>query len=99
MKDAVGVLLEGTPSDVNIAELRQSLEKIEGVGEVHDLHVWSLTSGVNAMSAHVVVADRLPKSRNELLEELNRQVRSSFKISHTIIQIEDKGDREEETHL
>jgi len=54
---AVGVLLEGTPSDVNVAALREAISKIDGVRDVHDLHIWSLTSGVNAMSLHVVVDD------------------------------------------
>ena len=51
--EAVNVLLEGTPKDVDITLLRRSLEDIPGVLALHDLHVWSLTSGVNAMSAHV----------------------------------------------
>ena len=57
MKEAVDVLHEGTPSDVNLANLRQALNEIEGVADVHDLHVWSLTSGVNAVSAHAVLED------------------------------------------
>ncbi len=55
LMEAVHVLLEGTPKDVNIQELRNSLEKTPGVKDVHDLHVWSLTSSVNAMSAHIVM--------------------------------------------
>jgi len=57
LRAAVGILLEGTPSDVNLAVLRGAMTDIQGVTEVHDLHVWTLTSGVNAMSAHVVVPD------------------------------------------
>ena len=57
MADAVGVLLEGTPADVNIGELRAAIAAIRGVADVHDLHVWSLTSGVNALSVHVVATD------------------------------------------
>lgn len=56
LKDAVAVLLEGTPSDINIANVRDKLSKLEGVSEIHDVHVWSLTSGVNALSVHVVLA-------------------------------------------
>ncbi len=57
LRDAVGVLLEGTPADVNLTALRDAIKKVAGVADVHDLHVWSLTSGVNAMSVHVVLAD------------------------------------------
>ena len=56
LRQAVGILLEGTPSDVNIEALRGALSEIPGISDVHDLHVWSLSSGVNAMSAHVVRA-------------------------------------------
>ncbi|HVQ39764.1 MAG TPA: cation diffusion facilitator family transporter, partial [Pyrinomonadaceae bacterium] len=57
LRDAVGVLLEGTPTDVNLAALREAIGNVAGVASVHDLHVWSLTSGVNAMSVHTVLAD------------------------------------------
>ena len=64
LKESVGVLIEGTPSDVNIAKLRTSLSKIEGVKDVHDLHVWALTSGVNA-TIHKT-SEFLHNRRNEI---------------------------------
>ena len=99
LKEAVGVLLEGTPSDVNIEELRSCIAALEGVKEVHDLHVWSLTSGVNAMSAHIVVAANDRTSYNEMLYRINQGVTSNFKISHTTVQLESRGHEENETHL
>ncbi|ARS38162.1 cation transporter (plasmid) [Pontibacter actiniarum] len=99
LKEAVGVLLEGTPSDVNIEELRKSIAALEGVEEVHDLHVWSLTSGVNAMSAHVVVATDNSALNNEMLKRISQDVTSRFKISHTTVQLESRGYEENETHL
>jgi cobalt-zinc-cadmium efflux system protein len=57
LRDAVGMLLEGTPTDVNLATLREAIVGVHGVAEVHDLDVWSVTSGVNAMSVHTVLAD------------------------------------------
>ncbi|MDX5423016.1 MAG: cation diffusion facilitator family transporter [Hymenobacteraceae bacterium] len=99
LKEAVGVLLEGTPADVNIEELRRCLAGVAGVEDVHDLHVWSLTSGVNAMSAHVVVSPDGSEDYNQLLTKLNKAVTSSFKISHTTIQLEGSGYKEGETHI
>ena len=64
---------------------------------MHDLHVWSLTSGMNAMSAHVVCVDR--SSRDELLSRVHDQVRSSFTISHVTVQLESPGWEQTETHL
>lgn len=97
LKEAVGVLLEGTPADVSLAELRKALSEIEGVAGVHDLHVWALTSGVNALSAHVV---RTPGSSHDgVLEAVHRGIEGHFKIAHVTIQVESEGCEEGETHL
>jgi cobalt-zinc-cadmium efflux system protein len=97
LKEAINVLLEGTPKDVDIHELRTSLEKTPGVKNVHDLHVWSLTSSVNAMSAHVV--KETGYSQNQLLKALTDTTVNNFKISHTTFQIEEEGYEENEVHL
>lgn len=97
LKDAVGVLLEGTPSDVNIENLRQSLGKVEGVAGVHDLHVWSITSGMNAMSCHVVLADGA--TCEEVLTLVHDQCSNGYKISHVTVQTERGDFATHETHL
>lgn len=97
LMEAVNVLLEGTPKDVDISKLRSSLEELSGIKEIHDLHVWSLTSGVNAMSAHVIADDN--KNRNELLQILIDKATTDFKITHTTFQIEYEGYDETEIHL
>jgi cobalt-zinc-cadmium efflux system protein len=97
LKDAVGILLEGTPSDVNIAALRESLKKIEGVADVHDLHVWALTSGMNAMSCHAVLADGA--AHDAVLERVRNVVEKDFKIAHSTVQIETAAQAAHETHL
>ncbi|AZA92035.1 Cadmium, cobalt and zinc/H(+)-K(+) antiporter [Chryseobacterium nakagawai] len=97
LMEAVHVLLEGTPKDVDIQELRKSLEETPGVKDIHDLHVWSLTSSVNAMSAHVVKDSAYPQ--NSLLKTLTDNTTQNFKISHTTFQIEEEGYEENEAHL
>ena len=97
LKDAVGVLIEGTPADVNIAALRESLSQIEGVAGVHDLHVWSLTSGVNAMSVHAVLADEA--EHDEVLALVHERCTKNFKISHVTVQTERGDFATHETHL
>ena len=88
IRDAVDILLEGTPSHINIVSLREQLGRVDGVLSVHDLHVWTLTSGVLAMSCHVVTQeDKL--SRTELLGRVNDIARERFHIDHTTIQIEE----------
>jgi len=97
LRDAVGVLLEGTPNDVNLAALRESIRTVEGVADVHDLHVWSLTSGMNAMSVHAVLADH--SLHDEVLAAVQKKVTSEFKIAHATVQVECKGCTAFETHL
>ena len=97
LKDAVGVLIEGTPADVDIAALRESLTQIEGVAGIHDLHVWSLTSGVNAMSVHAVIES--DDQHDLVLERVHEHCTEEFKISHVTVQTECRGFAEHETHL
>jgi cobalt-zinc-cadmium efflux system protein len=97
LRDAVGVLLEGAPTDVNLAAMREALGNVAGVASVHDLHVWSLTSGVNAMSVHAVLADHA--LHDEVLASVQRKVTSEFKIAHATVQVECRGCAAYETHL
>jgi cobalt-zinc-cadmium efflux system protein len=80
LRDVVGVLLEGTPNDVNAETVRQAIAGVKGVSDVYDLHIWSLTSGVNAMSAHAVITDH--DLHDQVLSEVRNQIRSQFKLAH-----------------
>lgn len=83
---AVNVLLEGVPPHLDLAEIAEAMRGVAGVRRVHDLHVWTLTSGREAMSAHVVVADVAESDR--LLRELHAVLHARFGIDHTTIQLE-----------
>ena len=97
LREAVGVLLEGTPSDVNLTSLRNTIAAVPGVAGVHDLHVWSLTSGINAMSAHAVLAPGA--SCDDVLRSVQTRVTTDFTIGHATIQVEPPGHEEQEAHL
>jgi cobalt-zinc-cadmium efflux system protein len=86
LREAVGVLLEGTPAGVNVAALRETLRSVNGVAGVHDLHVWSLTSGVNAMSAHLLLAPGA--SHDEVRSEAATAVTNGFPVAHVTLQTE-----------
>ncbi len=94
IRDAVDILLESTPAHINIVHLREQLNKLEGVGSIHDLHVWTLTSGVLAMSCHVVVTAE-DQSRGQVLSLVNTLARERFRIDHTTIQIEESTAQQE----
>ncbi len=93
---ALNVLLEGTPSHINLAEVRQGMLAVPGVLDVHDLHVWTITSGFEAMSAHVRI-DRIA-DRRRLLEELQRLARDRFSIEHVTLQFEEENLEETRIH-
>lgn len=86
LRQAVNVLLEGTPAHLELTEIEAAMTRVDGVRRVHDLHVWTLTSGREAMSAHVVVADVRESER--LLASLHAVLHARFGIDHTTIQLE-----------
>jgi cobalt-zinc-cadmium efflux system protein len=86
LRDSVEVLLEGTPRHLNIATILTDMGSIEGVLSVHDLHVWSITSGWPAMSCHVVL--RSDVDPDAVLRSLSLIMRDRHGIEHTTIQIE-----------
>jgi cobalt-zinc-cadmium efflux system protein len=89
VKESVGVLLEGTPPHIDVAEVRAAMAEVDGVEEVHDLHVWTITSGMEAMSGHVVVGGDLAlRSSSEVLAELHRLLHERFGLHHMTIQME-----------
>lgn len=85
--DAVNVLLEGTPSHINPTAVEQAMRAVAGVREVHDLHIWTITSGRYALTAHVVVSDAGTSYR--VLREVRQLLTEKFALAHSTIQIED----------
>ncbi|ODT04480.1 MAG: cation transporter [Gemmatimonadetes bacterium SCN 70-22] len=97
LREAVGVLLEGTPADVNLVAVRDTVVATEGVSGAHDLHVWSLTSGTNALSAHVVMA---PGSDHATVLRATQVAinEAHASIVHVTLQVEPPGWEQAETH-
>jgi cobalt-zinc-cadmium efflux system protein len=86
--DTTHVILEGTPHHLDAEEIRQAISGMGLVKEVHDLHVWSITSGMVSLSVHVVAE---PGSRHDLLCGIRDMLKSKFHIEHVTIQIEDES--------
>jgi cobalt-zinc-cadmium efflux system protein len=91
VRDAVDVLLEATPAHVDMAALRQLLADVSGVVGVHDLHVWTISSGIYALSAHLVVPDPLACDNDKILSEVKHALFDRYGIDHTTIQIESES--------
>jgi len=88
VKETLNILLEGTPRGISVPEIRLRLSAIQGVLDVHDLHVWSLGSQTNALATHVTIADIPPSESARILAEINTTLRDDFRIHHTTIQFE-----------
>ncbi|HEX5726124.1 MAG TPA: cation diffusion facilitator family transporter [Longimicrobiaceae bacterium] len=89
LRESVAVLLEGTPAHIDLETLRRTMLEVEGVEAVHDLHVWTITSGMDAMSGHVVVGERGERRPSgEILAELHQVLHERFGLHHLTIQIE-----------
>lgn len=98
LKDVVAVLLEATPSHIDIPQLEKRILAVQGVQSIHDLHVWSLSPGKEALSAHLEISQSV--NRDALLQTVNEILTREFKISHTTLQFELPGEKERErTHF
>lgn len=92
------VLMEGTPADLDLHRLCQSLEQVEGVTGVHDIHAWSITTGYDAFSAHVTANPTARQDPASILGQLRDIAAREFGISHVTIQLEDSPDLCPENH-
>ncbi|WP_458378663.1 cation diffusion facilitator family transporter [Pseudomonas chlororaphis] len=94
LRESMNVLLQGVPDGINIDEVEQGIRAIDGVTEVHDLHLWALTSGKNVMSTHLV-ADLGRRSEQQILAEVTELMHERFDISHVTVQVEQAGFHEQ----
>lgn len=101
LREVAEVLLEGTPRGVDLEELRRHILSAEGVVDVHDLHVWTITSGMPVMSAHVVVDDSVTRmgEAHAVLDRLRDCLADHFDVEHSTFQIEPAGHADSERHL
>src|SRR5262249_45629716 len=86
LSEAISILMEGTPGHVDLDEVRTAMQDVPGVISVHDLHVWTITSGMEALSGHVASDDCAASP--ELLHALRTMLHDRFGIDHITIQIE-----------
>ncbi|HEY2466972.1 MAG TPA: cation diffusion facilitator family transporter [Terracidiphilus sp.] len=91
VRETLNILLEGTPRGIALNEIRSAMETIEGVINVHDLHVWCLGSQSHALACHVTIADIPPSESACILVNLNHVLRNHFHVQHSTIQFEHQG--------
>lgn len=88
LKESVHVLMEGAPQNINLKRLSNDIMKIKGVQEIHDLHVWSISSDVYALGSHILIDADSIKSMNKTVSRINSMLKSKYNIKYTTIQSE-----------
>lgn len=88
VRETLNILLEGTPRGVKLEQVEAAMRQIDGVNDVHDLHVWSIGSETRALSCHISIADIPPSVSERILHDVKNLLREEFKIAHTTIQFE-----------
>lgn len=86
--ESVNILLEAVPSHINIETVAAEIAKIAGVREAYHIHVWTITSGVYAMSAHILIDDQLVSGSRNTIDEIRDLLSRKFNILHSTIQLE-----------
>jgi cobalt-zinc-cadmium efflux system protein len=94
INESVSILMQSVPKGIRLAEVQAALEDVRGVSKIHDLHVWTVTSGVFTLSVHAVIDGAQESER--VLNDMENTLRDRFRIEHTTIQLEteDRTDKE-----
>ncbi|GKW46965.1 MULTISPECIES: cation diffusion facilitator family transporter [unclassified Planococcus (in: firmicutes)] len=98
-KASLHVLMEGTPQNIDVEDVLQTIKKTEGIQGVHDLHIWSITSGLNALSCHAVVNDQLTIAESESMLHRIEHDLTHKGITHVTIQLETSAHEHDESIL
>jgi len=88
VQESSEVLLEATPRDIDLAALRESVEKIEGIKEFHEIHAWTITSGRRALSGHILTENISTRESQAIICRVRELLREQFSITHTTLEVE-----------
>jgi cobalt-zinc-cadmium efflux system protein len=88
LRESIHILLEGAPAGINLQRIIAEIKNINGVQDIHDLHVWTISSGLHALSGHVIVKDQMVSESARIIDEISNILKTKFNVSHTTIQTE-----------
>jgi cobalt-zinc-cadmium efflux system protein len=86
--ESINILLEAVPKNLDVSRINDAVRKIRGVRDVHDVHLWAITSGMYAMSCHLLIEDQMVSNCSQIVEEVNKTLSQEFGISHSTVQLE-----------
>jgi cobalt-zinc-cadmium efflux system protein len=90
VRESTDILLETIPKHIPLDEVTAAIKSIKGVVELHDLHVWTITSGIYALSTHILIEDQMLSRAAEITAAINRELAQKFNITHTTFQLENE---------
>jgi cobalt-zinc-cadmium efflux system protein len=88
VRESVDILLEAAPKHIQMDRVIEMIKNIPGVEDVHDIHIWTITSGIHALSAHLLIEDQTVSRSAEIAETVNNDLAKHFNITHTTLQLE-----------
>ena len=88
VRESADILLEAVPRDIQTTRVVESIRNVSGVEEVHDVHIWTITSGMHALSAHLLINDQMVSQSAEIVAAVNESLSRDFHIAHTTLQLE-----------
>jgi cobalt-zinc-cadmium efflux system protein len=88
VSESVNILLEAVPRGIETASVIDTIKSVPGVNEAHDVHIWTITSNIYAMSAHLMIDDQMVSKSVEIVRAVRRKLARRFNISHTTLQLE-----------
>ena len=88
VSESVDILLEAVPRHIQVDKVVETIKKVTGVEDVHDIHIWTITSGIHALSAHLLIEDQTVSRSAEIVTTVNQDLAKIFNITHTTLQLE-----------
>lgn len=88
LRESVDILLESVPRHIQIKEVIDAVKSIAGVEDIHDIHIWTITSGMYALSAHLRIEEQTVSQSAKIVETVNQNLAQNFSITHTTLQLE-----------
>jgi cobalt-zinc-cadmium efflux system protein len=86
--ESINILLEAVPKNLDVSRINDAVRKIKGVRDINDVHLWAITSGMYAMSCHLLIEDQKVSNCTQIVEEVNKTLSQKFGISHSTVQLE-----------
>ena len=90
VRESVDILLETVPKHISLEKVTEVIKGVKGVVELHDLHIWTITSGIYALSTHILIQDQMLSRAGEITTAINRELAQKFNITHTTFQLENE---------